>query len=89
MSAAANKPVVGVPLASCCTVVSAAGVVILATFGYGFTHNWPAFMGATDDPTDGVAAGLTCYLAAFVYLLFTLFCVCQMDVHRRYQRIQI
>lgn len=66
-----------------------AGVLILSVFGYGFTHNWPAFMGSTEDPKDGMAAGMTMFGAAFVYLLFTAFCMCQLGVHRRYQRIQI
>ena len=66
-----------------------AGVLILSVFGWGFTHNWEAFMGSTEDPEDGVAAGMTCYGAAFVYLLFIVFCVCQVGVNRRYQRIQI
>ena len=93
-----HKPVVGTGLgtyimthskASCCTVVSAAGVIVLSIFGWGFSHNWETFMGSTDDPVDGSAVGMTCYGAAFVYLLFILFCTCQMGVNRRYQRIQI
>lgn len=97
MSAMAHRPVVGtglgvyscLTLASCCTVVSVAGVLILSVFGWGFTHNWEAFMGSTEDPENGVAAGMTCYGAAFVYLIFIVFCVCQIGVNRRYQRIQI
>ena len=46
-------------------------------------------MGSTDDPADGSEVGMTCYGAAFVYLLFILFCTCQIGVNRRYQRIQI
>lgn len=46
-------------------------------------------MGSTEDPEDGWAAGMTCYGAAFVYLLFIFFCVCQLGVNQRYQRIQI
>lgn len=79
----------GAYIASCCTVVSIAGVIILTTFGYGFSHNWPAFMGSTSDPENGAAVGTTLYLAAFVYLLFTVFCMCQLGVNQRYQRIQI
>lgn len=70
-------------------MVSFAGVFILSIFGWGFAHNWEAFMGSTEDPADGVAVGMTCYGAAFVYLLFTIFCMCQIGVNRRYQRIQI
>ena len=93
-----HKPVVGTGLgtytvthskASCCTLLSAAGVIVLSVFGWGFSHNWETFMGSTDDPADGSAVGMTCYGAAFVYLLFILFCTCQMGVNRRYQRIQI
>lgn len=76
-------------LASCCTVVSIAGVIILTVFGYGFSHNWPAFMGSTSDPTNGTAVGHTLYGASFIYMLLIGFCVCQIGVNQRYQRIQI
>lgn len=89
MASVANKPVVGTGLASCCTIVSMAGVIVLSVFGWGFSHNWETFMGSTEDPTDGVAVGMTCYGAAFIYLLFIIFCSCQLGVNRRYQRIQI
>lgn len=46
-------------------------------------------MGSTSDPENGAAVGTTLYLAAFVYLLFTVFCMCQLGVNQRYQRIQI
>lgn len=75
--------------ASCCTVVSVFGAVILAIFGYGFQHNWPALMGSTEDPKDGLAVGQTCYIAALIYIAFIAFCGCQLGVHRRYSRIQL
>lgn len=75
--------------ASCCAIVSMAGVIVLSVFGWGFSHNWETFMGSAEDPADGVAVGMTCYGAAFIYLLFIIFCSCQLGVNRRYQRIQI
>ncbi|SPO44320.1 uncharacterized protein PSANT_02005 [Moesziomyces antarcticus] len=85
----AVRPVVGSGLAGCCTVVSTFGAVILAIFGYGFQHNWPALMGSTEDPEDGIAVGQTCYVAALIYIAFIAFCGCQLGVHRRYSRIQL
>ncbi|KAN0062406.1 hypothetical protein ACQY0O_005289 [Thecaphora frezii] len=85
----ALRPVVSTPLASCCTVVSLFGVVILGIFGYGFAHDWPALMGSTHDPADGQAVATTCYVAALVYAAFVGFCSCQVGVNRRYARISI
>ncbi|SAM81138.1 uncharacterized protein UBRO_02763 [Ustilago bromivora] len=85
----AMRPLVGSGLASCCTIVSIFGAVILAIFGYGFQHNWPALMGSTEDPEDGNAVGTTCYIAALIYIAFIAFCGCQLGVHRRYSRIRL
>ncbi|PWN88173.1 hypothetical protein FA10DRAFT_268389 [Acaromyces ingoldii] len=85
----ATRPVVPAALAGCCTVLSIMGVLILSVFGYGFSHNWPAFMGSEENPKDGVAVGETCYVAAMVYGAFIVFCGCQLGVHRRYSRIRL
>lgn len=70
-------------------MVSVFGVIMLTVFGWGFSHNWDAFMGSTEDPKDGVAVGWTCYGAAFIYALFIAFCGFQLNANRRYQRIQL
>ncbi|SPO40500.1 uncharacterized protein PSFLO_05982 [Pseudozyma flocculosa] len=74
----AMRPVVGTPLA-----------VILSIFGWGFSHNWPALMGSTEDPEDGSAVGNVCYVAALVYLGLIAFCTCQVGVNKRYARISL
>ncbi|CAO1630992.1 unnamed protein product [Sympodiomycopsis kandeliae] len=83
------RPVVPVGLAGCCTVLSIFGVLILSIIGYGFSHDWEAFMGSRDDPADGQAVATTCYVAALVYAAFILFCGCQLGAARRYSRIQL
>lgn len=55
----------------------------------GFSHNWEAFMGSTEDPVDGGAVATNCYIAALLYVGFIVFCGCQLGAHRRYSRIQI
>ncbi|KDN39755.1 hypothetical protein K437DRAFT_279320 [Tilletiaria anomala UBC 951] len=85
----AMRPLVHSGLAGCCTIVSVFGVVCLTVIGYGFSHNWEAFMGSTRGPKDGQAVGSTCYTVALIYLAFVVFCTCQLGVHRRYSRIQI
>ncbi|UZJ52244.1 hypothetical protein CBS101457_001564 [Exobasidium rhododendri] len=85
----ATRPLVPVGLAGCCTVLSIMGILILTVFGYGFSHNWEALMGSTEDPEDGAAVGRTCYIAALVYGAFVGFCGCQLGVHRRYSRIRL
>ncbi|CAO1618938.1 unnamed protein product [Parajaminaea phylloscopi] len=83
------RPMVSPGLAGCCTVLSTFGVLILSVIGYGFAHDWEAFMGSTKDPKDGAAVATTCYVAALIYAGFILFCGCQLGTHRRYSRIQI
>ncbi|CAO1616160.1 unnamed protein product [Jaminaea pallidilutea] len=83
------RPVVGPGLATCCTITSIFGVVCLSIIGYGFSHNWEAFMGSTEDPVDGGAVATNCYIAALLYVGFIVFCGCQLGAHRRYSRIQI
>lgn len=61
----------------------------MTVFGWGFSHNWEAFMGSTGDPENGKAVGTTCYLAALVYLMFLVFCGMQVNANRRYQRIHL
>ena len=75
--------------ASFCTIVSVAGVIVLAIFGYGFSHNWPALMGSKKNPENGAAVGMTCYMSALVYAVFVAFCGLQLNANRRYQRIQL
>lgn len=56
--------------------------------GYGFGHDWEAFMGSTGDPADGAAVASTCYVAALVFAGFVGFCSCQLG-HARYSRIAL
>ena len=55
----------------------------------GFSHNWEAFMGSTEDPPDGSAVAQTVYASVFVYVAFIAFCGLQIGLNRRYSRIQI
>ncbi|KAG9077464.1 hypothetical protein FS749_010636 [Ceratobasidium sp. UAMH 11750] len=54
--------------------------------GYGFSHNWPALMGSTEDPKNGAAVGSTCYAAAALYGIMIAFCGCQLGLHKRKAR---
>lgn len=83
------RPLVGSAQAGCCTVLSVFGVICLTVIGYGFSHDWEAFMGSVNDPKDGQAVANSCYTAALVYVAFIAFCGCQLGVHRRYSRIAL
>ncbi|KAG8967588.1 hypothetical protein FRC03_009713 [Tulasnella sp. 419] len=85
----AIKPFFSAFNASFCTVVSFFGAIILAVFGYGFSHNWEAVMGSTNDPEDGAAVARTCYLAAVAYIALGVFCGCQVGMHVRKPRGEI
>jgi len=80
------KPVVSVPLAACCTVLSVFGVVILLAFGSFYSRHVEALTGSTKDARDPDAVARTCYAAAVVYAIFIAFCGLQLMVHQRYPR---
>ncbi|CAE6464797.1 unnamed protein product [Rhizoctonia solani] len=96
----ALSPFFSVESASMCTVISVFGVAILTDqsrsaefgwvcnvqMGYGFSHNWPALMGSTNDPENGQAVGSTCYAAAVIYAAMIAFCGCQIGLHKRKAR---
>ncbi|KAH7344042.1 hypothetical protein B0J17DRAFT_625622 [Rhizoctonia solani] len=80
------SPFFSIENASMCTVISVFGVAILTVLlnlgdttqmGYGFSHNWPALMGSTNDPENGQTMGSTCYAAAVIYAAMIAFCGCQ------------
>ncbi|PWN44399.1 hypothetical protein IE81DRAFT_321291 [Ceraceosorus guamensis] len=81
----AVRPLVNPGLAGCCTILSIFGILSLGVIGYGFAHNWEAFMGSINDPVDGQAVASTCYVAALVFVGFVGFCGCQLG-HARYAR---
>ncbi|WVN90875.1 uncharacterized protein L203_106118 [Cryptococcus depauperatus CBS 7841] len=80
------KPVVSLGLASCCTVFSVFGIVILLALGSFFSRHVEVLTGSTNDPTNPDMVARTCYAAAVIYGIFVAFCGLQMIVHRRYPR---
>ncbi|CEH17857.1 hypothetical protein CBOM_04239 [Ceraceosorus bombacis] len=66
----AVRPLVNPGLAGCCTILSIFGILSLGVIGYGFAHNWEAFMGSINDPVDGLCldARLTSSTAASLLL---------------------
>ncbi|CAN6609727.1 V-type proton ATPase subunit f [Trichomonascus vanleenenianus] len=83
------KPVVGNLSAWFCTVLSVFGVLILSVLGMLFKSGHEVLMGSINDPEDGAAVANTIFGAVFVYLLFFLFCGCQVALHRRQNRIRL
>ncbi|PWN23666.1 hypothetical protein BCV69DRAFT_243559, partial [Microstroma glucosiphilum] len=83
------RPSIPVPAASCCTVLSVFGVLMLAVIGLGFANQWEAFEGSKNDPEDYMGVATACYGAALVYAAFIVFCGSQIFANRRYSRIQI
>ncbi|BGP15093.1 hypothetical protein JCM10213_002761 [Rhodosporidiobolus nylandii] len=81
-----SRPVVGTGLASCCTVLSSFGVLILAGLGAAFDLEVEVLTGSTKSPPDPHAVAKNCYLAAAVYLAFVAFCACQVHTNKRYRR---
>ncbi|KAK6908850.1 hypothetical protein V866_002303 [Kwoniella sp. B9012] len=80
------KPVVGAGLASCCTIFSILGIVILLTLGSFFGKHVEGLTGSTKDPENPDHVAKMCYVAAIIYGGFVVFCGLQMAVHRRYPR---
>ncbi|KAM0755030.1 hypothetical protein T439DRAFT_309894 [Meredithblackwellia eburnea MCA 4105] len=81
-----TRPMVGSPLAGCCTVLSIIGVILLTAFGMAFDANVEVLMGSTKSPEDGHAVAKHCYAAAIIYAAFIGFCSCQIGLNRRYSR---
>ncbi|GMK56608.1 hypothetical protein CspeluHIS016_0304480 [Cutaneotrichosporon spelunceum] len=80
------KPVVSPGMASCCTVLSFFGVIILSVFGYFFAHRAYALTSSEEDPKDPDFVAKLCYTSAVVYAVFMVFCGLQLGVHSRYPR---
>ncbi|GAA6014918.1 hypothetical protein JCM10207_002225 [Rhodosporidiobolus poonsookiae] len=80
------RPLVGRGLASCCTVVSSFGILILMGLGWAFDLEVEVLTGSTKSPKDPHATAKNCYMAAAVYAAFLFFCTCQIGVNKRYQR---
>ncbi|GAA5823464.1 hypothetical protein JCM10212_007163 [Sporobolomyces blumeae] len=81
-----SRPLVGTPLAGCCTVLSVIGALFLALIGLCFDREVEVLTGSTKSPHDPHAVASNCYIAAIVYLAFVVFCSCQLGVNRRYAR---
>ncbi|GAA5845017.1 hypothetical protein JCM5353_003396 [Sporobolomyces roseus] len=81
-----SRPLVGTPLAGCCTVLSIFGAIFLALIGLCFQRNVEVLTGSTKSPHDTAAVAKNCYIAALVYVAFIVFCSCQVGVNRRYSR---
>ncbi|BGP54837.1 hypothetical protein JCM8202_003343 [Rhodotorula sphaerocarpa] len=81
-----SRPVVSSSLATCCSVLSVFGFLILGALGTAFNANVEVLMGKTSSPHDGHAVAINCWFASLVYLAFAVFCACQIGVNRRYQR---
>lgn len=83
------KPVVSTGHAYFCTVLSAFGVVILSVIGVLFKTGHESMMGSINDPEDGNAVAKTVFGAVLVYLIFFVFCGCQVLVIQRQSRIKL
>ncbi|SCV71016.1 BQ2448_3778 [Microbotryum intermedium] len=82
----AIRPLVGTPLAGCCTVLSFLGIVILLALGVAFDHGAEVLTGSTKSPKDAHAVAQQCYRAAIVYAAFVGFCGCQIGMNARHAR---
>ncbi|ORX37638.1 hypothetical protein BD324DRAFT_622693 [Kockovaella imperatae] len=80
------RPMVSAPLASCCTIFSIFGVVLLCVLGALYSRHVEALTGSTKDASDPDKVARACYGAAIIYAAFTVFCGMQMMVHQRYPR---
>ncbi|KAL0245584.1 hypothetical protein I315_03986 [Cryptococcus gattii Ru294] len=80
------RPVVSQGLASCCTVFSIFGIIILVALGSLFSRRVEVLTGSVNDPADPDLVASTCYAAAVIYAIFVAFCGVQMAVHKRYPR---
>lgn len=83
------KPLVTPAKAYFCTVVLAFGVAILGVIGYLFKINHELMMGLITDPENGAEVALTVWGAAFIYLLFFVFCGFQIWCINRQNRISL
>ncbi|CAH6722682.1 hypothetical protein CLIB1444_10S03994 [[Candida] jaroonii] len=83
------KPVVSTGKAYFCTILSVFGIVILSVIGYLFQVEHESMMGSINDPENGKEVAKTVFGAVLVYLIFFLFCGCQVLVIRRQDRIKL
>uniref|UniRef100_A0A060T079 ARAD1C10736p n=1 Tax=Blastobotrys adeninivorans TaxID=409370 RepID=A0A060T079_BLAAD len=83
------KPIVGAGSAWFCTLLSVFAVLILSVLGLLFKSGAEALMGSVNAPEDGAAVASTIFGAVFVYLIFLVFCGCQVVLHRRQNKIRL
>ncbi|ODQ78418.1 hypothetical protein BABINDRAFT_172218 [Babjeviella inositovora NRRL Y-12698] len=83
------KPIVAPGKAYFCTGLSAFGIVILSFIGWLFKINHESMMGSVSDPENGAEVAATVWGAAFIYLLFFVFCGLQIFFIKRQSRIQL
>ena len=83
------KPVVSSGKAYFCTILSIFGIVILSVIGYLFKVGHESMMGSINDPENGEEVANTVFGAVIVYLVFFVFCGCQVIVIRRQDRIKL
>ncbi|KAJ1925312.1 hypothetical protein IWQ60_004646 [Tieghemiomyces parasiticus] len=71
------KPIVGPGCSTCCSVLSAIGIIFLIIVGAMFGNRAPQFAEAYDYPDNYDAIASSCYAAAGIYAGFLAFCCCQ------------
>ncbi|KAJ1653123.1 hypothetical protein IWQ61_006690 [Dispira simplex] len=80
------KPIVGAGCATCCSVLSAVGIVFLVILGAMFSARAPQFTESIKDPDNYDAIANSCYMAAGIYAVFLMFCCCQSFMNQRANR---
>ncbi|BGO90856.1 hypothetical protein NBRC10512v2_003112 [Rhodotorula toruloides] len=81
-----SRPLVSTNLATCCSVLSLFGFLILGAIGTAFNAGVEVLLRSEESPEDGHAVAVNCWFASLVYLAFAIFCTCQIGANRRYQR---
>ncbi|ORX45415.1 hypothetical protein BCR36DRAFT_358388 [Piromyces finnis] len=67
----------------CCTVFSVFGAIILLAFGIMFKAGVHELTMTKESPANPGDVGVSCFIAAGIYLLFILFCSCQTVVAKK------
>lgn len=83
------KAVVSSGKAYFCTIISIFGIIILSVLGYLFNIGHESMVGSINDPENGKEVAKTIFGAVIVYLVFFVFCGCQVLVIQRQNRIHL
>ncbi|KAG0241094.1 hypothetical protein B0O80DRAFT_451412 [Mortierella sp. GBAus27b] len=83
------KPIFSAGNATCCSILSVFGVIILGTLSFLFSIPAESLTHTTSDPENPAEVAKVCLYATFFYAFMIFFCGCQSWLNKREERAQI